>query len=192
MKAKKRWFAVVGAVVTLAVVLSASLPALAQSDAEAPVETRPQPKALGIKAPWVAQMGEEVSIGVYDRRNERPVNKAGVWALTREAAQALKAEVAELREADAEIDYEALVSLKGIFLGKTNEDGLVKHAFDEPGRYLLVAVKKGYFPGFRRIAIRPALTDSADDASSAGLSLRSSTQAGAKLRGSLRLSDGAD
>ena len=59
--------------------------------------------------------------------------------------------MAALREdtsvAAEEQDYESLVDIYGDFLGRTDEDGELSHAFSSEGIYLLVGVKKGYFPG---------------------------------------------
>ena len=109
---------------------------------------------------------------VFDRRTQDPVEGAGVWALTRDEASALQEQITSATEAsedsDAEMDYESLVSVYGIFLGRTNERGQLQHAFDEAGRYILVTVKAGYFPGFGIIGIHspdtrtPDTTDSPD------------------------------
>ena len=52
----------------------------------------------------------------------------------------------QLKEAGTnpqEIDYEAMVSIRGIFIGTTNGSGKVTHTFEEEGFYLLVALKQG-------------------------------------------------
>jgi len=124
----------------------------------APLRIRTIPKALSIEAPRSAEVGEEVTMTVYQRGTEDPVKDAGIWALTREQAEELKAELDALREASgdtrSEVDWESVVSIRGVFLGTTNGSGQLKHAFDEEGGYLLVAVKQGYFPGFSFIGIR--------------------------------------
>ncbi|NIO06702.1 MAG: hypothetical protein GTO40_01455, partial [Deltaproteobacteria bacterium] len=48
---------------------------------------------------------------------------------------------------------ESLVDIHGDFLGRTDEDGELTHAFAEAGGYLLVAVKRGYIPGFSPIGV---------------------------------------
>lgn len=113
--------------------------------------------ALGIRAPQRAPAGETVSLTVYERINLQPVGGAGVWAVSRDNIEALKQEVESLREnsdlSAEEPDYEALVGLYGMFLGRTGEDGSLEFILNEAGGYLLVAVKRGYFPGFSPIRI---------------------------------------
>jgi predicted component of type VI protein secretion system len=115
------------------------------------------PDALGIEAPRVAPLGEQVTIHVFQRGTEEAVKDAGVWALTRDNAELLKEELVGLREQGvkpADIDFESIVSgLSIYFLGTTNGSGNVKYTFEEPGGYLLVAVKQNYIPGFSPIKI---------------------------------------
>ena len=95
---------------------------------------------------------------VFDRINHNPMEDAGVWALTRDNVETLKAEMQVLREDTSitaeEKDYEAVVGIYGDFIGRTDENGELTHAFDEAGAYLMVAVKKGYIPGFAPVFVR--------------------------------------
>ena len=115
------------------------------------------PKALAIEAPRKALVGEVVTMNVSQKGTSEPVEAAGIWAITRDKAEALKEEMAALRESASisseEMDYEALVSMYGTFLGWTDERGQLIHVFNEEGVYLLVTVKRGYFPGFSPIHI---------------------------------------
>jgi hypothetical protein len=115
------------------------------------------PKVLAIRAPGQSPMGKEVKMAVFERNSNDPVAGAGVWALSKESAEALKEDVAKLRDntavAAAEKDYEALVNLRGEFLGRTDEQGKLSHTFGKAGGYLLVTAKKGYVPGFTGIRI---------------------------------------
>ncbi|MBI2850353.1 MAG: hypothetical protein HYX80_04845, partial [Chloroflexi bacterium] len=47
-------------------------------------------KALGIKAPKRAPVGEEVTIGVFARLTQEAVEGAGVWAVSRDRVEALQ------------------------------------------------------------------------------------------------------
>jgi len=127
-----------------------------------PIAIKTIPDALAIKAPMWAPVGEQVTMTVFQRRTLEPVKDAGVWALTRDQAEALKQELTSVREAGgntAEVDYESLVSVHGFFLGTTHGNGELKYTFTEEGGYLLVAVKKGYIPGFAFISIRAPQTN---------------------------------
>lgn len=161
----KRWQILL--MVTLALVLMVATPmtALAQDEEAAPpadARRLPQLKgALAIIAPWVAPVGKEVQMTVFLRENQEPFPGAGVWAITPETAEALKEEVARLNQDDSqpagEKDYEAMMESRGIFLGRTNGDGRVVYTFEQAGRYVLVAAKKGYLPGFTHIGIRESI-----------------------------------
>lgn len=50
------------------------------------------PDALGIRAPKVVPVGKEVTMSVFQRGTKEPVEGAGIWALTRNEAGALRKE----------------------------------------------------------------------------------------------------
>ena len=114
------------------------------------------PQALAIEAPRRADPDETVTMTVTEKGSDKGVKDAAVWALTRENAEALRAEIEEIKSAgtDAAIDQEGLVSRYGFFLGNTNGAGKLQYAFEEEGFYLLVALKPGYLPGRTGIAIK--------------------------------------
>jgi len=123
------------------------------------IRARQTVKVLGIRAPRVAPVGEEVTITVFDRQVKEPVEGAGVWLMSREKAEEMKAEIAALRKDNASLqDYESIISLYGEFLGPTDVNGQVWWTPEEAGVYLLVAVKDGYFPGFTLIRAGSELT----------------------------------
>jgi len=161
---KKRWPTIMAMLLALLVLVATAVPVLAKNgDVEV---AGPQPAlraALAILAPRIAPVGEEVTMTVFQRSTQDPVKDAGVWALTREEAEELKAEIARLREEGEKPDYESLVSARGIFLGATHGNGQLKHTFTEGGWYLLVAVKEGYIPGRTGIAIKVPRTIEAPD-----------------------------
>lgn len=134
----------------------------------APIRIGTPPKILGIRAPRIARTGDEVTIGVFERKTQSPVEGAGVWVVSREQIGVLKAEIAKLKEgvrtAENDVDFEPLVSLYGEFIDWTDENGEVRHTFEEPGLYFLVAVKKGCYPGFAPIQIRSLSVDSSGNA----------------------------
>jgi len=118
-------------------------------------------KALAIKAPDVAGVGQLVTINVFERYTGTPVPRAGVWAI----------DVNDIKdETDDAEAYASLAEKFGQFLGWTDRNGNVFHRFREPGQYVLVAVKDGFVPGFARIAIKPlkALAIRAPDVAGVG------------------------
>jgi len=116
------------------------------------------PKVLAIEAPAVTNVHANVNIKVFQRGVQEPVAGAGVWAVTKDKLEALKSAVQTLKNDTAVAaenkDYEAVVSAHAILLGRTDENGKLQHTFTEPGRYLLVTVKKGYIPGIATIGVR--------------------------------------
>jgi hypothetical protein len=114
-------------------------------------------KALGVRAPKRAPVGEEVTIGVFDRLAQEPVEGAGVFAISKDNVEMLQQEAQKLKDdpntASEDKDYEAVVKARGEFLGRTDKDGTLTHTFKDAGIYVLVAVKRGYFPGYAPIAI---------------------------------------
>ncbi|HEY91713.1 MAG TPA: hypothetical protein G4O07_07750 [Dehalococcoidia bacterium] len=122
------------------------------------IAVRGVPRVLAIDAPDRAGVGEAVTMNIHLRGTSEPVAEAGIWAITREQVDTLREQVSALRQNDSiteeEKDYEALVGLHGTRLGQTDLNGNLTHSFDEEGFYLLVTVKRGYFPGFSGIGIR--------------------------------------
>ncbi|MCP4608923.1 MAG: hypothetical protein GY845_09440, partial [Planctomycetes bacterium] len=130
----------------------------------APLTVRTIPRALGIKAPKVVGVNEDVTMTVYQRLTHDPIEGAGVWAFSKDDAETVRIEIADIRseiQTDAqEYDYEALMNTYGEYLGRTNNEGQLTHAFDQTGKYVLVTWKMGYWHGFASITIkdqRPAL-----------------------------------
>ncbi|MBT4512590.1 MAG: hypothetical protein HOC20_10330 [Chloroflexi bacterium] len=129
-----------------------------------PLTVRTIPRALGIKAPKVAGVSEDVTMTVYQRLTHDPIEGAGVWAFSKDDAETVRTEVTNIRseiKTDAQqYDYESLMNAYGEYLGRTNSEGQLMHAFDQTGKYVLVTWKMGYWPGFGSINIkdqRPAL-----------------------------------
>ena len=49
--------------------------------------------------------------------------------------------------------YESIVNMRRYFIGFTDRNGQLNHAFDEAGPYLMIAAKRGYVPDFHLIKI---------------------------------------
>jgi hypothetical protein len=100
--------------------------------------------ALAVKAPEIALVGQQVTISVTERCTQMPVALAGVWAIN------MNDIVVDVE--DAEI-FASIAETLGEFLGWTDNTGNIYHAFNEAGRYVLVAVKAEYIPGFTKISV---------------------------------------
>lgn len=170
----KKWSAIIGILMAFLVLATAAVPAFAQPDGSVKVVERVAesnattsgpvtqvakpaepiasvPRELGIRAPQIAPVGQEVTITVYERASGNPVARAGVWAVSWEEGNTLRGEIDSIAEGS---NYTALCNTYGEFLGWTGTDGQVKHTFQETGKYLLVAVKDGYYPGFASLTVR--------------------------------------
>ena len=92
---KKRWYGIIASVMALLVLASTAVPALAQSEEEVTVDSKQTLtalKVLAIKAPRVAPVGKEVTMTIFQRLSQDPVEGAAIWALTRDEAEALREE----------------------------------------------------------------------------------------------------
>ena len=142
---KKTMLTILAAVIALTTVLSITGFAMARTD---PMTDEVTVVNLGlvINAPASAKAGQPLKIQVLTRPG-RPVERAEVWAvnlgnptnettLTRDAAS---------------------VVTTGVLLGRTNERGYVDPAprLWREGRYMLVAIKPNFDPGFFMMKIAP-------------------------------------
>ncbi|MFC2058884.1 hypothetical protein ACFLTS_04490 [Chloroflexota bacterium] len=123
-----------------------------------PLIVKDEIKALAIRAPKVTSVGEEITMTVSHMQTNEPIKGAGIWALSLNGVETLKAGLSEIR-AEAVIpaqedNYKLLLEANGIFLGTTGINGELNHTFDETGRYLLVAWKEGYTPAFSFILVK--------------------------------------
>ncbi len=156
---KQKWPHIIAVLVALLLLVSTTFPVLAQNEEEDSASPQPSARiALSIEAPRRAEVGEAVTMVVSERETGEAVKEAGVWALTREQAEALKAAVDAIRAENegvmpADTDRESLIGIYGTFLGRTNGSGQLRHGFEEAGWYLLLAVKAGYRPGHAPIGI---------------------------------------
>ena len=107
-------------------------------------------KELAIRAPETVRVLQPVTIRVVQKSVlpvEIPVAGAGVWAISLDKAAKLN----DLSE------FAALAKSSGIFLGSTNQQGIVDPLprFSNAGQYWLVAIKDGYAPGLSQITVTP-------------------------------------
>jgi len=114
-------------------------------------------KALAVIVPPKAEVNQQVNIKVLERGTHNAVAKAGVYALKigeisepKTIPEIIKPEAAGKALAEK---YAALTKEKGTFIGWTDDNGTVVHKFGDTGRYIVVAIKDGYEPGFAHIAI---------------------------------------
>ncbi len=118
------------------------------------IGSRPQPLTLQVQGR--AKVGEDVPIHVMDRTSGDPVEGAGVWALTRDQAEAFRQQIAALQDSDTAVtstDLSASLNAGGSYLGATDGRGNLTASFAQPGLNVLVTWKPGCLPGFGVIQI---------------------------------------
>jgi hypothetical protein len=155
---KRKWQITVAAVLSLAILLTAVPAVMAQDDEPEPTASLTGGGSLAIIAPWTVPAGKEFTVRAFLRGNQEPFPNAGIWAIRQNADGTLKEDLSWLREdanqTDDNLDYESILDTHGVFLGRTGRDGRLACTFDEAGRYILVAARNGYRPGFTHIGIR--------------------------------------
>ncbi len=136
---------------TLTMIVPGASPVLAADDQG--TATTPGRLSLMIKAPEVAEVGQPVTITIFSKPQQKPVAQAALYAL----------KINQLPVPTNKSNFDSIISSyttaakeKGIFLGNTGDDGIVKYKFTESNRYVLIAIKDGYVPGFSRISITPS------------------------------------
>jgi len=112
-----------------------------------------------LKAPGQVKAAETAKVQEATKTAVKPVVVVGadVYAVKMDAVEpdpGLREPDARRRDG-ADERYAAVAKDKGFLIGKTGDDGKLAYTFTEKGRYLLVAVKDGYLPGFDRIRIYP-------------------------------------
>lgn len=135
--------------VALAMIMPAAPPALADSGSE----SQPQlstPPSLMIKSPNTVEAGQSATVTVFSKHGHEAVAGASVYVL-KIGSLVIGANAANYTALLGE--YEALAEAKGILFGTTGSDGTVKGNLSETGRFMLVATKDGYIPGFARLTV---------------------------------------
>ncbi len=151
---KKKWKSITAILMALLILATAAAPAVAEIENDDGSINQSVVKALGVDAPRRSIVGNEVTITVFERGTQKPVSGAGVWAISPDKTSEFQSAVAVIdAEGTTDQDYETMCNLYGEFLGNTTGHGELQHIFDETGRYLLVATKNHYYPGFSHINI---------------------------------------
>jgi hypothetical protein len=119
------------------------------------------PKALTMKVPSQAVVGEPVTIAVRERYSGEAVAQATIYALRLEEVN--EANIFQFKADPPAADTTAREKLteavrsRGIDIGSTENNGILTYRFTQEGHYILVAVKDGYQPDFARIHISPKI-----------------------------------
>jgi len=133
----------------LAMIMPAAAPALADygSDSQPQFST---PASLMIKSPNTVEAGQTATVTVFSKHGHEAVAGALVYVL-KTGGLVIGTDAANYTALLGE--YEALAEAKGTLFGTTGSDGTVKGNLSETGRFMLVATKDGYIPGFARLTV---------------------------------------
>ena len=139
--------------ITLIAVLAMIMPAASPVLADADETSKPQLQsvaALMIKAPNVIEVGQPLTVTVFSKRGRETIAGASVYAL-KTSDLVITAENMNYKALLSE--YEATAEAKGTLIGTTGADGTVTGKLSETGRFMLVATKDGFVPGFTRLTV---------------------------------------
>ena len=113
---------------------------------------------LQIKSPGSVDAGSSDTFTIVDKSTAMGIGSASLWALNIEDVKGTAESVwnglaAGSAPGDVAEKYRGWAKDKGILLGTSADSGEVTYTFKDPGRYLLVAVKDNYAPGFSQIKV---------------------------------------
>jgi len=134
----------------ITMVLPASVPA--QADASNKGLLQPVKKsALMIKVENPVVAGQPVTITVFSRHSHETIAGAPVYAI-KTSNRVGPAGTDNYTTLNANV--EALIEADGTLLGTSGSGGTLSATVSESGRYLLIATRDGYIPGFARMVVK--------------------------------------
>jgi len=134
--------------------ITMALPAAVPVQADSSNKNTPpfvKKQALMIKVDNPVVEGQPVTITVFSRHSHETIAGAPVYAI-KTGNRIGPAGTDNYTTLIGEV--EALTESDGILLGTSGSDGKLSATISEAGRYLLVATKDGYIPGFARLQVK--------------------------------------
>lgn len=138
----KKIFTAIMVLMCLGLALPLTLPAAAVADSGTP--------SLMVKAKSTVEAGSLETVSVFTKQGRMTVPGASVYLVSSGNITLSSSSMgynALLNE------YRAKAQSAGVLLGVTSDNGTLPAAFPDAGRFLLVAVKDGYVPGFTRLTV---------------------------------------
>ena len=108
-------------------------------------------RALEIRSPQTADPGEDVTFQVLTRGLGDPVEGASLYAVQL-PCDGLDSVIPPFSDADNSV-LRGIAADCGHYLGDTDENGKLTHAFADEGRYSIFALKDGYVPGVASLKV---------------------------------------
>jgi len=139
----------------IAMALPAAVPTQADSGKNNPVP-RIKKQALMIKVDKTVEVSQPVTITVFSKHSHETIAGAPVYAI-KTGNRVGPAGTDNYTTLTSEV--EALIESDGTLIGTTGSNGTVSAVLSEAGRYLLLATKDGYVPGFARLQVKQITED---------------------------------
>ena len=155
----RRKLAITAVALSLAAAVAVPALAMAAAPVPAPAPSVPPQGSLAIVAPRVAAVGATVQMTVFKASDQTKVAGAQVWAVTPDKLPAVKDRLNKLAgqpQEQADVTAGQPIDVIAVPLGRTDQNGILTHQFNEAGRRVLVAFKAGFFPDARPITIGAA------------------------------------
>ncbi len=146
-------YSLVALITALAILMPAASPVMADQD-EASKPQVQSAAALMIKAPNIIEASQPLTITVFSKLGHETIAGAYVYALK---ASNLVVTADNTNYTTLMSEYEATAEARGALIGTTGADGTVTGTLSETGRFMLVATKDGFIPGFARLTVTLAV-----------------------------------
>jgi hypothetical protein len=115
-------------------------------------------KGLIIRNPDTVKTGQTAVFKIVERDKNTPVDNAALYAMNIGDISAQEV-IDSGAGQSSEIANIGEIKASGIFLGYSNNGGIVRFQFTESGNFIVVADKDNYAPGFTKISVESGNTD---------------------------------
>jgi hypothetical protein len=162
----KKWLIILTSLLVLLSVAAIPLPILASGNSSGSDSiVRPALRGgLAIVAPRFALAGSDITLTVFSRRDQTPVQSAEIWCINRNNVPDFKEAIRSLRQ-----KWQGeLTELNAKKIGETDSQGKLSVPAEGPGKYLLIAYKQGYVPDFSVLTVRTVLVASGPESAIIG------------------------
>jgi uncharacterized GH25 family protein len=115
-----------------------------------------EPDELKVESPATAAINEEITIKVLDRNTGNPQEGALIYVLRHGNAintVSAGAYVNENGKSYKASSYAEIAATEGTYIGDTDENGVLKYAFDSSGWHVIIAMREGFVSGFQHISV---------------------------------------
>ena len=140
-------------IIAIALFFTAAVPVMADNGKNQQELTQSNRAELIIRMTDKVDVGQPVAITVYTKHGHNTVSQAMVYALNT-SQLTITADNANYNITSE--SYADVAVQQGLFLGYTGNDGRVEYAFQDTGRYIIIAIKDGFIPGMDYLTVNLA------------------------------------